>query len=291
MSQKVPISILIMTKNEELNISHCLESVKWADEIIVVDSHSTDKTLEITKRYTDKIYQYEWDGKQPKKSWSLEVPKFSNDWILMLDADERATLEFKQEIESVVSDKNNQFAAYTVRYHYWFLGKYIKFGDPVRKLVLFRKSKSHFEKYDISGVDSIQDLEIGHEHPIIDGIVSHAKNPLLHADMRTLHFYFDRHNHYSTWEAFLIYKDKYKTSQDTVQSKLGKDWTSSRRLLKRIFMLLPFKSFIYFVYAYIFRLGFLDGYAGLAYNVCKAFYAFQIGLKIREYKMKGKKTN
>jgi len=249
MKNKVPVSVLIMSKNEEMNIRHCLESVKWAGEIVVVDSCSTDKTLEIVKEYTNKIYRYRWDGKWPKKSWSFEVPKFSYDWILMIDADERATLEFKKELESIVTEEDNEFSGYLVRYYYWFLGKYIKFGDPVKKLVLFRKSKSHFEKHDISGAEGIQDLEVGHEYPIVNGKIGHTKSPLLHLDMRSLYFYFDRHNRYSTWEAELLFRKTFgKNSGAEIRGKTGGSIIEFRRLLKNIFLHLTLSTHTFFVW-------------------------------------------
>lgn len=284
---KIPVSALIMTKNEEVNIRQCLESVKWADDIAVVDSNSTDKTIDIVKEYTDKIYQYIWDKKWPKKNWSLEKPSFKNDWILMIDADEMVTPAFKKELEGIVLGNDSGCAGYIVNYHYYFLGRIIRFGDPVRKLILFRKSKTHFERYDIEGSDAIENLETAHEQPIVNGNISRMKSPIIHADMRPLYFYFDRHNRYSTWEAILIYKEKYKEkSRDVINAEATRNWLRTRRTLKYLFLHMPFKPLVYFVYSYFFRLGFLDGYPGFAYNVCKAFYAFQIGLKTYEYKIK-----
>ncbi|MEA3489036.1 MAG: glycosyltransferase family 2 protein [Candidatus Omnitrophota bacterium] len=290
MSDKIPVSVLIMTKNEEMNIRKCLESVKWADEIVMVDSASTDRTLEIAGEYTDRIYRYTWDKKWPKKIWSLEKPGFRNDWILMIDADERATEEFREEIAPVVSGEDSGCAGFIVRYHYWFLGRYIKYSDPVRKLILFRKSKARFESYDISGADAIEDLEVGHEHPVIDGKVGRVKAPILHEDTRPLYYYFDRHNRYSTWEAYLIHKGKYKEEEAAVKPGISGGWLNMRRLMKYVFLHLPLKPLVYFVYSYIFRLGLLDGYAGFMYNLCKVFYVFQIDIKLNELKLREKKS-
>lgn len=287
MPKKIPISVLIMTKDEELNIRQCLESVGWADEIVVVDSGSRDKTLDIVKKHTSQIYQYRWDGKHPKKAWSLKTPRFKNDWILMLDADERATAEFRNEIGPIVAKQEGRFSGYVVRYRYWFLDRYIRFGDPVKKLVLFKKSKACFESHDISGTQAIEALEVGHEHPIIDGDTGFMKNPLLHKDARPLYYYFDRHNRYSTWEAFLLSKGRYKeVSSTTIEPRATGGWLNLRRFFKYLFLHLPLKPLLYFFYSYVLRLGFLDGYAGLAYNICKSFYAFQIGLKAGEFKRK-----
>ena len=266
---KIPVSVLIMTKNEENNIRCCLESVKLADEVVIVDSDSTDKTLDIAREYTDRVIQYCWDGKNPKKRWSVDTPDFKYDWVCMIDADERATPDFMEELRGIVCSADQQSNGYLARYDYWFLGKMIKHGDPVRKVVIFRKSQTDFEGYDISGADCVESLEVGHEHPVVRGKIGYMKTRLLHEDKRALYFYFDRHNRYSSWEAHLIETQRYK------QHNL-------RRFMKKIFLRLPFKPLVYFIYGYFFRLGFLDGYPGFAYNVCKAFYAFQISLKVRE---------
>jgi hypothetical protein len=207
----------------------------------------------------------------------------------MLDADERATPEFKKELEAIVADDANRYAGYFVRYHYLFMNRYIRHGDPVRKLILFKKSKTHIESYEICGVDAIKNLEVGHENPIINGPIGYTKSPILHHDTRSIYYYFDRHNHYSTWEAYLIYNDRYKKeSPHVIRPKITWSWLNIRRFMKYVFLHLPCKALAYFVYSYFFRLGFLDGYAGFAYNTCKAFYAFQIGIKLRELKIRNR---
>jgi len=285
MQEKIPVSVLIRTKNEEANIFDCLESVKWAQEIIIVDSYSQDKTLTIAANYTDKIYQYDYNPDLPKTGWSLETPRFSFDWILAIDADERVTAEFRDELDLIVNSSGNNYAGYYVRFNYWFLGKFLKFGDPVKKVILFKKSKSHFEKFNTSNNEASAYLECGHENLIVEGKIAYAKNRIVHVDQRSLHFYFDRHNRYSTWEADLI-SNKLYIKRIGGQAKLGGNLLELRRLIKEIFLTLPFKPMFYFIYAYIFRLGFMDGYPGLCYNLCKAIYAYQIGLKVHETKIR-----
>src|SRR3989338_3796078 len=196
----------------------------------------------------------------------------------MIDADEVATPAFKEEVEKIVTDEKNPYSSYIVKYNYYFLGRYIRFGDPVKKLVLFRKSKTHFEKYDVSSSTQAEYLEIGHEHPIVDGRIGYIKTPILHHDNRTLYHYFDRHNRYSTWEAEVVFKNLYKDKKTLkVEGRAQGNLLEFRRLLKNIFLYMPFKTIIYFFYSYILRLGFLDGYPGLCYNICKSIYAYQIG--------------
>ena len=286
MSKKVPISVLIPTKDEELNIRQCLESVKWADEIAIIDSHSTDKTLEIAKEYTDKIYQFRWSGRYPKKkNWALENIPISHEWVLIPDADERISRKLAAEIKDVV-ENGSRYAGYIVRYQYWFLGRLIKHGDPVRKLIFFRHKLGNFEKLEDEHIKTNADVEV-HEHPVIDGKIGSFKGVVLHHDERPLYFYLDRHNRYSTWEAELLFRQKYiKSSDKKIEARALGNIAEFRRLLKNIFLYLPFKPLVYFIYSYIVRFGFLDGYPGLCYNICKSIYAYQIGLKLHELKLK-----
>ena len=286
MPAKVPISVLVMTKNEEANIRACLESVKWADEVVVVDSHSEDKTLEISREYTDKIHQFEWNGRFPKKkNWSIKNVDFANEWVLILDADERASDEFGSEVEEAISGQDN-CAGYTARFDYFFMGRCIKHGDPVRKIVLFKPALASFEKLDDEELSEKADVEV-HEHQLIEGALGKLKVRLVHEDKRNLFHYFDRHNRYSSWEAYLLFRKGYSKR---VSDNDGREVSGLllRRYLKRIFLLLPCKPFLYFMYGYILRMGFLDGYAGFAYNLCKAIYAYQIELKLYEMKQKDK---
>src|SRR5690348_11037703 len=100
----VPVSVLIPVRNEELNLGAALESVRWADEVWVVDSHSTDRTIEVARGYTDKVVCFDYDGRGPKKkNWSLETLPFANEWVLILDADERITPKLADEIRAAVA--------------------------------------------------------------------------------------------------------------------------------------------------------------------------------------------
>ena len=285
---KVPISVIVTTKNEEKNIRQCLESIMWADEIFIVDSQSEDATLDIAGEYTDKIYQFHCDGRLPKKkNWALRNMPFSYDWVLLLDADEIAPQSLEDEVRELL--KNNRgCSAFVSRFDCYFLGKPIKHGDPTRKLVFFKHNKASYEELDDFGLEGRADVEV-HEHQIIDGKIGFLKSRIMHNDRKNLFHYFNRHNRYSSWEAHLIYKNRYnEDSSKNIAAKTSGSWLNTRRLMKNIFLKLPFKPLIYFIYGYFIRLGFLDGYPGFAYNMCKAFYAFQISLKVRELK-KGQK--
>lgn len=279
----IPVSVLVITKDEERNIRSCLESVKWADEIIVVDSQSADGTVAIAKEYTDKIYLYSQDIVCRKRGWALEKASFSNDWVLMIDADEQATEAFREELREIVLNEE-KFAGYQVRYKYSFLGREIRFGDPVLKTVLFRRSRSQVETLQLPERINAPLIETAHEQPVVDGKIGRMRSFLVHEDKRPLHYCFARHNDYSTLEASMLLRDNPKEAfYDEILSERGVTYQKTRRMAKHIFLRMPLKPLIYFLYSYILRLGFLDGYAGLVYNLCKAIYAFQIEVKLYEF--------
>jgi len=281
---KVPISVIIPTRNEEMNICQCLESVKWADEIFVVDSESRDRTAEIAKGYTDNVVIFRWNGKWPKKkNWSLEKLPLSHEWVLFLDADEQATPELAEEIRKVVCS-GTEFSGFLVKYDFYFLGKSLKHGVLFWKCVLFKHRLGRFEKIDVPEVTGY-DVEVD-EHPLIKGKVGKLRNRMVHHDFKDLHHFFDRHNIYSDWEARLrSYKTKRNKEKEIKASLFGSE-IERRRFLKELFFKLPGRPVIYFLYSYLIRGGFLDGKAGYKYNVLKAFYYFSVDIKLYEERVR-----
>ncbi|MFH1239386.1 MAG: glycosyltransferase family 2 protein, partial [bacterium] len=171
------ISACIITKNEENDIRDCLESITWADEIILVDDGSTDKTLEIARQFTDKIYQQAWLGYGKQKQ--LAVDKASGEWILSIDADERVTPELAEEIQliahsssatSASADKQLTVNGYEIPFRFYFLNHLMRFGGCGREkhLRLFKKAKGRFDEQAI------------HEGIMVEGEISQLKNYMLH---------------------------------------------------------------------------------------------------------------
>src|SRR3989441_1741574 len=131
----VPLSVLIPTKNEEKNIHKCLESVSWADEVYIVDSCSTDRTAEIAQSRGATVVPFSWDGKGPrKKNWALDHLPWKHPWILVVDADEEVTPALRDEIAAVVI-RPSTYAAFLIPYHYYFLGRLLRHGAPLWKLI------------------------------------------------------------------------------------------------------------------------------------------------------------
>ncbi|MFA5063441.1 MAG: glycosyltransferase family 2 protein [Candidatus Omnitrophota bacterium] len=181
------LSVVIITKNEESCIAECLESVKWANEIIVVDDESTDKTIEIVKIYTNKIFHRKMDIEGKHRNWAYA--QASNLWVLSLDADEKVAPELKNEIEEAI--KFDEFVAYDIPLRN-FIGKYwVKYGGwyPASKVRLFRKDKFKYEEAEV------------HPRAIIDGKCGHLKNDIVHKGYPDLEHFLNSINRQSTLEA------------------------------------------------------------------------------------------
>ncbi len=270
----IRISAIVLTRNEEANIGKCLRSLAGIDEIFVVDSNSEDRTREIARDHGAQVVTFTWDGRYPKKKqWALENLPFSHDWVLYLDADEELTPELRNELARLFAGGEPPHAGYFARLDYRFLGRTLRHGQRVYKLILFDRRRGRFLDYD--DLDAVNMWEVeGHYQPAIDGVTALLRGRVLHADHDSLYSWFARHNRYSDWEAVLRRKDGLARDDEAQPG--------TRRLLKSIFARLPFKPLAFFVYSYVLRLGFLDGRAGFHYAIAKSTYYWQVGLKMRE---------
>ncbi len=273
----IDISAIVMTRNEAKNIAKCLNSLRGIDQIFVVDSESTDGTQDIAGNLGATVVDFCWDGNYPKKKqWCLDNLPFAHDWVFYVDADEEATPELIAEIAQELASPSPA-TGYFVGYDYVFLGKTLKHGQRVFKLVMFDRHHGHFDPVDDLQAENMWEVE-GHYQPRIDGRTARIYSPMLHNDHDSLYHYFDRHNRYSDWEAVV----RSGSSLTGVhESQVGK-----RTLLKRVFDPLPLKAPAAFFYTYVIRGGFRDGRAGFQYAVAKAFYYWQIELKISELKIR-----
>lgn len=204
-SEKIPVSVLIPAKNEESNLPACLESVARADEVFVVDSQSSDRSIEISTNYGANVVQFYFNGRWPKKkNWSLDNLPFRNEWVLIVDCDERITPELWDEIASVIQDPN--YNGYYLNRRVFFLGQWIRYGGkyPDWNLRLFKHKSGRYENLNTEDIPNTGDNEV-HEHVILDGKVGYLKNDILHIDFRNIYHWLERHNRYSNWEARVYY--------------------------------------------------------------------------------------
>jgi len=292
MSSKIPVSVLIPAKNEELNLHACLTSLARADEIFVVDSKSIDKTVEISENYGAKVVQFDFNGRWPKKkNWSLENLSFRNEWVLIVDCDERIPPELWTEIAQII-EKDEYDGCYLNR-RVFFLGKWIRYGGkyPDWNLRLFKHQKGRYENLHTEDIPNTGDNEV-HEHVILSGKVGYLQNDMLHEDFRDLYHWLERHNRYSNWEARVYYN--LLTDQDetgTIGGKFFGDPVQRKRFLKTMWVRLPFKPLLRFILFYIIQRGFLDGKAGYIYGRLLSQYEYQIGVKLYELRNCGGKLN
>ena len=194
------ISVLIPVRNEKTNIAACIESVRWADEIIVVDSNSTDGTVELAQKNGATVVQFAWNGKFPKKkNWALANVPWKNEWVLILDADERITPELAAEIQAEL--KIPRANGYFINRRFIFIGKWIRHCGyyPSWNLRLFRHALGRYERMH-DGDTGSGDNEV-HEHVVLNGSTAHLKNDMLHYAYPDIYTWIEKHNRYSNWEA------------------------------------------------------------------------------------------
>jgi len=244
----LPLSVAIITKNEEHNIEDALKSVADAREIIVVDSFSSDKTVEICRKYTEKVFQHHWEGFAKQKQKAVDYA--GGEWILILDADERVTPELKTEIKSAIS--NADCNGYYIPRENYFIGKCIKHGGwwPDQTLRLFKKNKGHFEVREV------------HEKVVVEGQTAYLKNPLKHYTYRSISDFVLRADNYSTLAAREIKKN-----------------SGNAGLFS--FTIKPLATFIKM---YFLRRGFLDGTHGLILALLYSYYTLLKYVKVWERK-------
>jgi glycosyltransferase involved in cell wall biosynthesis len=273
---KVPISLLVPCKNEEANLDRCLQSVPWVAEVFVVDSNSSDKTSEISELHGAKVVQFEYKGRWPKKkNWALENLPFSNEWVLILDADECLPPEAEEEIRSIVTNPADKHVGYWINRRYFFMGKALKHAYfPNWNLRLFKHKLGRYEKITDLSTDS-GDHEI-HEHVVVEGSTGRLKSIMDHHAFPTIESFVEKHNRYSNWEA--IVENEQKEKADSIQH----DGVKLKRKLRMVFRKLPFRPTIRFLYVYIWQKGFLDGWAGYVFARLHGQYEFLSIAKAKE---------
>ncbi|MEI7905153.1 MAG: glycosyltransferase family 2 protein [Candidatus Firestonebacteria bacterium] len=242
------ISAVVITKNEELNIEACLRSISFADEIIVVDAASNDRTVEIAKRFTKKIFIRKWDNYANQKNFGIDRTR--NRWVLSIDADERASFGFRQEIERLKYDKDG----YLLPLKNYFLGRWLKRGGqyPDHHLRLFKKNQGRF---------------LFNGRQVHEGVYLKTKNTgrttsgLDHYSYTNIYSYFRKFNNYTYLDAL----GRFESGE--TPSYYGLFFRPVHRLFKW----------------YVFKLGLLDGVHGLVFHTFSAFYYFICELKLFEY--------
>ena len=274
MSQSnLPISAVIFTKNESKNIAECITSLAAFNEILVIDSGSSDDTQKIARDLGAKVINFEWNRQYPKKrQWSLQSLDYANSWILFVDADERVTSKFVSELQEFMDFHSSKFAAASIPIDYYFAGKRLLFGQKPRKIVLLRLGKVSFPEIDDLGAEGMGELE-GHYQPSVDGRIQKFENAITHNDNDPISTWMTRHINYAKWEAHLLLN---KSERKRVEKLKG----PFAALLHK----LPFRPLLFFIYSYVLKFGFLDGKAGFDYAFAKSWYYWLSAVIAREKK-------
>ena len=286
-SDPIAVTVVIPTRNEARHLARCLEAVRRFSEVYVVDSQSTDSTVEIARAFGAEVVQFHYHGGWPKKrQWALDSLPFENDWVLLLDADEVLTLDLADEIGEAIRDPN--LIGYRVFLRINFLGRELRFGaNGFWKLSLFRRGKGHFECRLRDQDQSMSDIEV-HEHVIVDGRVGKLRHALSHHNVESLDRYLIKHNEYSNWEAKVLLQGT--EQHDELPPKLFGNQAQRRRWLKKRGFGLPGSPLFFFLYKYILRLGFLDGVPGLIYCALQSTHFFHIKAKMYELEFTAKSS-
>lgn len=265
------ISIFILTLNEEANIEDCLSSVQFSDDIVVLDSFSSDQTLEKAKALGARVYQRKFDNWASHQNWAMANIEFKNPWVFYLDADERMTEALRDEILSAAKVKDNPLKGYFVGRINFFMGKPIPHCYPPVPIMRFFQPKCiHYERL----VNPIAKLE---------GPSAHMRNYFEHYNFsKGLTEWFDKHNKYSYAEAL----EAIKVLEQPLATKdlFSKDKALRRVAFKNLSLKLPLRPLMKFIYLFFFRAGFLDGIPGFTYCILQSIYEYQIDIKIWEQK-------
>ena len=282
----LPISVIVATRNEARNLPRCLDSLREAGEVYVVDSNSDDETAEIARLRGAKVVQFHYHGGWPKKrQWALDTLPLAYEWVLLVDADEALTPELAEEIRLAIQNPNCH--GFYVPLQMIFLGRTLRHGDAnFFKLSLFQRKKGHFECRLIEQDESMCDMEV-HEHVIVDGRTARLKNSLLHHNVESLSRYIEKHNEYSNWEAGVWLQAQKRDQPVDIQPSLFGTQAQRRRWLRKKFFDVPGSPVLFFLYKYVFCLGFLDGIPGLIYCGFQGIQFFHIKAKIYELRTKG----
>jgi glycosyltransferase involved in cell wall biosynthesis len=270
-----PASVLILTKNEEVNIEACLETLTWSDDIVVFDSYSSDRTLELAKKYPNvRVVQRKFDTWSRHSNWALDHIPWTHKWVYYSDADERVTPELREEIFRVTNDANQPNTAFRLRYKNMFMGRWIRRGGlyPVWIIRLFQHDKVRYEDREVNA------------HPVVTGTLGDLQEHFIHYSFnKGLLPWFTKHNSYSDMES----KEAVRIiEQGVFWARVRQLFSSAkgakRRALKDLSFYMRGRFFVRFFYMYFLRLAALDLRAGFHYAVMISMYEYWIELKIQE---------
>ena len=283
MNDKLPLSVLVPVKNEAGNLRECLASVAFAEQIVVVDSQSTDATGEIAAAAGAEVVQFHWNGEFPrKKNWALANVPWRHEWVLIIDADERITPALEAEIGRAIHRPDVD--GYYFNRRFWFLGGWINHCGyfPSWNLRLFRHRVGRYERAESSGSSS-GDNEV-HEHVVLEGRAEYLPPPMEHYAYPDIATFVEKHNRYSSWEARVSETFYRQSSEGTLAAKPFGSPLERKRWLKLCFRRAPFRPTLRFLYHYLWKQGFRDGYRG--WTLCRLLARYEFLCVAKEWELR-----
>ncbi len=281
-ARRVPVSVIVPVKNEAANLRRCLPALAWADEVFVVDSGSTDATAAVAAEHGAHVVEFAFNGVYPKKkNWALENLPFRNEWVLIVDADEVVPPELADEIAARTA--TDEADGYYLNMKYYFLGRRIKHCgyNECWNMRLFRHQLGRYERMPVDPEANTGDNE-AHEHVELRGRAARLRGELDHYAYPTIYAWVEKHNRYAVWEARMYER----FLREPVPSSIG-GGKRFKRILKRVYLRMPMRPAIRFVYSYVLRAGFLDGMPGLVFCTLLSFYDFLAWANLYEMKVAG----
>lgn len=274
------MTAIVLTKNEEKNIGNCLDSISGlVERVIVVDSGSTDKTVEIAKSYGAEVYHHEWIHYANQFNWALDNIEIRSKWIYRIDADEVVTPELKNEIEAACAEHDSDDVnAFIMKFKIFFMGRFLTHGGvyPFYNVTIFRNGFGRYE-----------DRAMGEHIVVNSGSTAMLSNDCLHYDFKSLDAWIDKHNKYATREVDDYYAVR---SANSELANLYGEAEKAKTLRDGLYYRLPkfFRAHLYFFYRYYVKLGFLDGKPGKIYAFLQAYwYRYLVDAKLYEREIMG----
>jgi len=263
------VSTIILTKNEESDLPVCLKSLYWCDDVHVLDSGSTDRTIEIAEQYNTNVWHHGFESFGKQRNYAIDQLPLKNEWILFLDADEACTEAFQQEIYKAIQEAGSEVAGFHLCWKMMLEDRWLKNCDnfPKWQFRLMRKGRARFT-----------DFGHGQKEDNVDGEIGYIKEPYLHYSFsKGWSQWVERHNKYSNEEASArFYKcpplKQIFTKNPSIRNVALKSWLSK----------IPGWPLLRFIYDYFFNLGFLEGMPGFIFCANMAYHEFLIQIKMRE---------
>lgn len=264
------VSVLILTRNEEVNIERCLKALSWSDDIVVLDSESTDRTRELASSFEHvRVFTRAFDQEYTQRNYGLHEIEYKHPWVYICDADERVPPELRDEILRVVKDPGEGCSAFRVRFQNIFMGRWIKRSSnyPVWVIRLVRPERVRYEE------------RATNVHPIVEGTIGSLTQHFLHHSFNSgLGRWYHKHNFYSDREAEEAVK-QIEGGLHGFGALFSRDPMVRRRAIKNMSFFVPARGVLRFVYSYLLGRGFADGPAGLQYCKMISIYEYWIELK------------